>query len=82
MTQRGDPRALFQPVYGCNPDTDALQVELEFIGRQNDVPGGNVCVRTGMGTSYEFRYSPPGNPGTMAIYLDERAASGHILPPC
>jgi hypothetical protein len=68
MTERGDPRALFQPVYGCNPDTDALQVELEFVGRQNDVPGGNVCVRTGMGTSYEFRYSPPGNPGTMANF--------------
>ncbi|CAH0058644.1 unnamed protein product [Clonostachys solani] len=62
MTERGDPRALFQPVYGCHPVTDEVQVELLFTGREGDEVGGNVCVRTGAFTdSYEFRYSPPGN---------------------
>lgn len=66
MTERGDPRALFQPVYGCHPVTDEVQVELQFVGREGDEAGGNVCVRTGAFTnSYEFRYSPPENPGKL-----------------
>ncbi|TEA19772.1 hypothetical protein C8034_v008881 [Colletotrichum sidae] len=60
MTQRGDPKALFQPVYGCNQDTDAVQVELDFVARAA-LPGGFICVRSASGDRHEFRYSPPGN---------------------
>ncbi|KAL2755425.1 hypothetical protein ACRALDRAFT_1064452 [Sodiomyces alcalophilus JCM 7366] len=64
MTERGDPRAIFQPVYGCNPDTDELQVELEFVERrgEGDVPGGHICVRSASGERHEFRWSPHENP--------------------
>ena len=61
MTGRGDPRAIFQPTYTCHPDTDQLQIELRFIGRQNDPVGGTICVREAFGERHEFRYSPPGN---------------------
>lgn len=63
MTERGDPRAVFQPTYGCNPDTDELQVELSFVLNQDsEVPGGNICVRSAAGDTHEFRWSPPENP--------------------
>ncbi|KFA80054.1 hypothetical protein S40288_10666 [Stachybotrys chartarum IBT 40288] len=61
MTQRGDPRAIFDVVYGCNPDTDEVQVELAFKSRAA-VPGGHICVRSASGGRHEFRYSPAGNP--------------------
>ncbi|KAK3324564.1 WSC domain-containing protein [Cercophora scortea] len=61
MTERGDPRAIYAPAYGCNPDTDALQIELPLVGRQNDPPGGWICVRPSFENSHEFRYYPPGN---------------------
>ena len=61
MTERGDPRALFQPTYACNPDTDAVQTELRFVGKQNGTPGGWICVRPSFDGSHEFRYYPPGN---------------------
>ncbi|KAF4777691.1 hypothetical protein HER10_EVM0005870 [Colletotrichum scovillei] len=60
MTERGDPKAFFQPVYGCNPDTDAVQVELDFVSRAA-VPGGFICFRSASGERHEARYSPPGN---------------------
>ncbi|KAL0938321.1 uncharacterized protein CTRU02_204931 [Colletotrichum truncatum] len=60
MTQRGDPKAFFQPIYGCNPETDAVQIELDFISRAA-LPGGFICVRSASGGRHEFRYSPPGN---------------------
>ena len=62
MTERGDPRAIYDVVYGCNPDTDALQKELHFKARA-DLPGGHICVRLASGDRHEFRYSPPGNTG-------------------
>lgn len=62
MTERGDPRAIYDVVYGCNPDTDALQKELRFKARA-DLPGGHICVRLASGDRHEFRYSPPGNTG-------------------
>lgn len=60
MTDRGDPRAIYDVRYGCNPDTDALQTELAFKERQG-VNGGHICVRLASGNRHEFRYSPPGN---------------------
>ncbi|GJC83393.1 hypothetical protein ColLi_06231 [Colletotrichum liriopes] len=60
MTQRGDPKAFFQPVYGCNPETDAVQVELDFVSRAA-LPGGFICFRSASGERHEARYSPPGN---------------------
>ncbi|KHN94740.1 uncharacterized protein MAM_07336 [Metarhizium album ARSEF 1941] len=62
MTERGDPRAIYDVAYGCNPDTDALQTELVFKERAG-VTGGHICVRPASGNRYEFRYSPPGNTG-------------------
>ncbi|KXX81167.1 WSC domain-containing protein 1 [Madurella mycetomatis] len=61
MTGRGDPRAIFQPTYACNPDTDELQIELQFIEWENEPTGGWICVRHAFDGSHEFRYYPPGN---------------------
>ncbi|KAH6632385.1 WSC domain-containing protein [Chaetomium tenue] len=60
-TGRGDDRAIFEPTYACNPDTDELQIELRFVTWQNHPTGGHVCVRHAFDGSHEFRYSPPGN---------------------
>ncbi len=64
MTGRGDPRAIFQPTYACNPVTDALQIELRFVTWQNQPAGGWICVRPTFDNAYEFRYYPPGNART------------------
>lgn len=64
MTQRGDPRAVYDVRYGCNVDTDQLQTELVFKERSG-VLGGEICVRATDGNRHEFRYSPPGNTGTL-----------------
>lgn len=61
MTGRGDPRAIFQPTYACNPDTDELQIELQFVEWQNQPTGGWICVRSTYDNAHEFRYYPPGN---------------------
>ena len=64
MTERGDPRAIFQPVYGCNPDNGALETQLMFVTRETSPPGGGVCIREASGNrGWEFRYTPPDNPG-------------------
>lgn len=63
MTERGDPKAIFTPVYGCDPDTDELQIQLLFQTREESPVGGLICVRIASGNrGYEFRYSPPDNP--------------------
>ncbi|TLD12955.1 uncharacterized protein PgNI_04428 [Pyricularia grisea] len=64
MTERGDPRAIFHPIYSCNPDTDELQTELAFVARalEGEAPGGHICVRSASGERHEFRWSPAGNP--------------------
>lgn len=69
MTERGDPRAIFDVVYGCNIDTDALQLELTLRARGTspETPGGHICVRTASQDRYEFRYSGPGNQLDMAV---------------
>ncbi|KAJ8104525.1 hypothetical protein ONZ43_g7807 [Nemania bipapillata] len=61
MTERGDPRAVWNVVYGCNPDTDALQVELAFKERADAPPvlGGLMGVRPFNG-NYDFRWKGPG----------------------
>ncbi|KAL2067810.1 hypothetical protein VTL71DRAFT_15906 [Oculimacula yallundae] len=61
MTQRGDAKAIFQPTYACNPQTDALQIELRFVTWQNHPAGQWICVRPTYNNAYEFRYYPPGN---------------------
>jgi hypothetical protein len=63
-TGRGDDRAIFEPTYACNPDTDELQIELRFVEWQNHPTGGHICVRHAFDGSHEFRYSPPGNTRT------------------
>jgi kremen protein len=61
MTERGDPRALYAAKYACNPTTDALQIELDFLTWQNHPAGGWICVRPTYDNAHEFRYYPPGN---------------------
>lgn len=59
------PSAYFRPVYGCNPETDELQIELELVYRDIDPPlyGGQIGIREVLGFGiHEFRYSPPNNP--------------------
>jgi hypothetical protein len=64
MSERNEPKAIFQPVYGCNPDTDELQVQLAFQLWEQAPVGGKICVRLASGArGMEFRYSPPDNPG-------------------
>ncbi|KAI1858770.1 uncharacterized protein JN550_012424 [Neoarthrinium moseri] len=59
MTERGDPRAIFDVVYGCNPDTDALQTELHIKSRGDLEAGGNMGVRPFNG-AHDFRWRPSG----------------------
>ncbi|KAI1814885.1 hypothetical protein GGS20DRAFT_376931 [Poronia punctata] len=63
MTERGDPRAVWDVVYGCDPDTDAVQVELKFKARgdaeQQPELGGLMGVRPFNG-NYDFRWKGPG----------------------
>ncbi|KAF8544592.1 hypothetical protein BDD12DRAFT_723258 [Trichophaea hybrida] len=68
MTQRGDPRAYFDAVEGCNPDTGMPQVFLRLRG-------GRVCVRVASGGRWEFRYSGWGNQLGM-LKLSEREDVG------
>jgi hypothetical protein len=63
MTSRSyHPTAVFEVVYGCDPDTDELQTQIQLVSRLSDpvVAGGQIGVRRVVG-DYEFRYSPPGN---------------------
>lgn len=66
MTERGDPRAVWDVVYGCNPDTDELQVELAFKERGDNPPelGGLLGVRPFNGM-YDFRWKGPGTSGML-----------------
>lgn len=59
MTERGDPRAIWDVVYGCNPDTDAVQTELQFKSRGDIEEGGTMGVRPFNG-AYDFRWRPAG----------------------
>jgi len=61
MTERGDPRAIWDVKYGCNPDTDLLQVELSFKARGSSPVenGGKMGVRPFNG-NYDFRWKGPG----------------------
>ena len=47
MTDRGDPRAIFDVVYGCSP-TWHLQKELRFKARDT-LLGGHICVKLASG---------------------------------
>ncbi|KAF8474830.1 hypothetical protein BDZ91DRAFT_650584 [Kalaharituber pfeilii] len=57
VTQRGDPRAVFEIKYACDIDNPTkVQTEIKLTS-------GDVCVRLASGNRYEFRYSPFGNTG-------------------
>ncbi|KAH6667842.1 WSC domain-containing protein [Halenospora varia] len=69
MTDRKYATALFQPVYGCDPDTDELQIRLVLVSRLADPDegqaredGGQIGIQeAGYTGVYEFRYSPANN---------------------
>jgi len=67
MTERGDPRAVYDVAYSCSAEGN-LQTELVFKARAED-QGGDICVRLASGNRYEFRYSPPGNTGMFLRFL-------------
>ena len=69
MTERGDPRALYAAKYACNPVTDTLQIELDFMSWQNHPIGGWICVRPTYDNAHEFRYYPPGNTSKHKVKL-------------
>lgn len=79
MTGRGEPRAIFQPVYSCHPDTDQLQIELKLEGREFAPPGGHIGVRRAFGERHEFRYSPPGNTGKLPCNFNEAKHSAFVV---
>lgn len=63
MTQRGDPRAIFDLWEGCHPETGETQQELVMREAPGQVRnGGNICVRPASGGRWEFRWSPKDNP--------------------
>lgn len=66
MTDRTDPRAIFNVVYGCNPDTDALQTELHIASRGDLAQGGTVGVRP-FNFMYDFRWIPEGTTGKLFL---------------
>lgn len=64
MTDRGDPRAVWNVMRGCNADTGESQVELWFKERGTSPPviGGLLGVRPFNG-NYDFRWKGPGTTG-------------------
>ncbi|KAK6063949.1 hypothetical protein SCUP515_12043 [Seiridium cupressi] len=66
ITQRGDLRAIWDVVYGCSSDTDALQTELRSKSRGDIENGGDIGVRPFNG-AYDFRWRPS---GTSVIHAD------------
>ncbi|TGZ82172.1 hypothetical protein EX30DRAFT_388482 [Ascodesmis nigricans] len=76
MTQRGDPRAVFDVWHGCHSDTGVQQYELVMReGPELKRDGGNICVRPASGGRTEFRWSPKGNP------LDNEGCTNVVLVP-
>lgn len=65
MTERSDPRAIFDVVYGCDPDTDALQTELKIKSRGDLEVGGEMGVRP-FNFMYDFRWRAPGTSSKLA----------------
>ncbi|KAK9413628.1 hypothetical protein SUNI508_11837 [Seiridium unicorne] len=69
ITQRGDLRAIWDVVYGCNSDTDALQTELRSKSRGDIENGGDMGVRPFNG-AYDFRWRPSGTSVHLVIHAD------------
>ena len=65
MTERSDPRGIFDVVYGCNPDTDKLQIELHVKSRGDVEIGGEMGVRPFDG-KHDFRWRAPGTSSKLA----------------
>jgi hypothetical protein len=59
MTDRGDPRGIFDVVYGCNADTDELQTELHVKSRGDIEQGGEMGVKPA-GANFDMRWRAPG----------------------
>lgn len=59
---------MFDAGWGCNDSDDSVQRELVFRGRGASL-GGHICVRLASGNRWEFRYSPPENPGLLPTSL-------------
>lgn len=68
MTERGDPRGVFDVVYGCNPADDSLQLELVTPEQGTTGVKGNMGVRPFNG-DLDFRWQPIGTTGKCSSYV-------------
>ena len=68
MTERGDPRGVFDVVYGCNPSDDSLQLELATPEQGTTGVKGNMGVRPFNG-DLDFRWQPIGTTGMSRLSL-------------
>jgi hypothetical protein len=68
MTDRSDPQGIFDVVYGCNPDTDALQMELHIKSRGDIEQGGEMGVKPA-GANHDFRWRAPGTSSKSAEFM-------------
>jgi len=70
MTDRSDPRGIFDVVYGCNQDTDALQIELHVKSRGDVEQGGEMGVKP-IGANHDLRWRAPGTLSKLAQSCEE-----------
>lgn len=66
MTERGDPRGVFDVVYGCNPKDDSLQLELATPEQGTSGVKGDMGVRPFNG-DLDFRWQPIGTTGMILL---------------
>lgn len=59
MTDRDGPRGIFDVVYGCNKETDTLQMELKVKSHGDIEVGGEMGIKP-FGDKFDFRYRAPG----------------------
>jgi hypothetical protein len=78
MTDRSDPRGIFDVVYGCNPDTDALQTELHIKSRGDVEQGGEMGVKP-IGTNHDFRWRAPGTTSKSASSYEKLQSKVLVL---
>jgi hypothetical protein len=81
MTDRDAPRGIFDVVYGCNPDTNKLQMELRVKARGNIEVGGDMGVKP-FGDKHDFRHRAPGSSGTCFELCSRNLDSLEIMLIC
>lgn len=78
MTERGDPRGVFDVVYGCNPADDSLQLELVTPEQGTTGVKGNMGVRPFNG-DLDFRWQPIGTTGMLLSFAYSNLVVSFLL---